>query len=59
MTLGVHRCKCCLQLRPAWMEYDGRRFCSYPCAEAWAECIQGRHLLAAAQAKRNDERKVA
>ncbi|MCA1824390.1 MAG: hypothetical protein LC640_09055 [Frankia sp.] len=53
------RCKCCLNIRPVWMEYDGRHFCSYSCAEAWGECIQGRHLIAAARAKRDAERRAA
>lgn len=54
--IAARRCKCCLQILPVWLAYDGRHFCSYSCAEAWGECIQGRHLVAAAKTKRDSER---
>jgi hypothetical protein len=53
------RCKCCLQIRPTWLEHNGRYYCSYDCAEAWAEHTESPSLMQAARVKQSEERKAS
>lgn len=51
------RCKCCLQIRPVWLEHGGYHYCSFSCAEAWGEELRtrGAALTAAARFKQATE----
>jgi len=57
LVCGTARCKCCLQIRPIWLEHGGYSYCSYSCADAWGENLEtrGASLVAAARLKHAEE----
>jgi hypothetical protein len=55
VVYAVMRCKCCLTIKPVWLDHGGKYYCSFSCADAWGECVCDRALLVVARAKRARE----